>query len=422
MSPEHSADRGPRGAGDPADREVRDPRSYVASGEDGGPPDQGGEDGQGGGRRGEPGEDGRGDGKGRKKGLSQHPAVIAIGVIVLVVLVVLVVLYWLHAHDFESTDDAFVDTHLVRVAPRIAGRVDAVLVEDNQQVKAGQPLLRIDPRDYQARLDQAQATRAQADAQIAQAQAQLVQIGAQVEVNEANVRQAQAAAVSNAAQADYAAGDLARYRALKSVNPSAVAQQQLDQASAQAASTAAQREAALRQVAAVRAQVRATASQRSGALAQIGAANAQKQSAQAQIRSAQLDLSYAEVVAPEAGTVAQRSVAIGAYVSPGAQIMALVPLRTWITANFKETQLARMRPGQAAAVHVDACPQARISGHVDSIQRGSGQAFAILPPENATGNFVKVVQRVPVKILLDTPPADCPLGPGLSVEPKVRVR
>jgi membrane fusion protein (multidrug efflux system) len=346
---------------------------------------------------------------------------LIVAIVVLVVLIVLAVLFFLNARHFESTDDAFIDTHLVRIAPRISGRVARVLVEDNQFVRAGQDLVDLDPRDEQASLNKALATRAEAQAQIAQARAQLLQIAAQIQVGQANVRQASAAARSSEAQAAFAASDLARYRALKTVNPTAVAQQQLDQAASQAKSTAAQRDAALRQVESAEAQVRATATQRAAALAQIAAGEAQVQSAAAEIQSAQLDLAYTTIRAPEDGNIAQRSVAIGAYLNAGAQVMALVPTRTWVTANFKETQLVHMRPGQPATVHIDACPEADIHGHVDSIQRGSGQAFAILPPENATGNFVKVVQRVPVKILLDDVPKDCPLGPGLSVEPSVRV-
>jgi membrane fusion protein (multidrug efflux system) len=120
--------------------------------------------------------------------------------------------------------------------------------------------------------------------------------------------------------------------------------------------------------------------------------------------------------------VAQKSVAVGDYVQPGTQLLAIVPLRVWITANFKETQLADLRVGQKVSIHVDACPRAKVDGHVDSIQEGAGQAFALLPPENATGNYVKVVQRVPVKILVDHAPKDCVLGPGMSAEPKVKVR
>jgi membrane fusion protein (multidrug efflux system) len=144
--------------------------------------------------------------------------------------------------------------------------------------------------------------------------------------------------------------------------------------------------------------------------------------ADAVLNEANINLSYARIVAPVFGHVAQKTVAVGDYVQPGTQLMAIVPLNVWITANFKETQLALMRPGQKATIKVDACPKAKFDAHVDSIESGAGQAFAILPPENATGNYVKVVQRVPVKLVLDNPPKDCPLGPGMSVEPKVRVR
>ena len=352
---------------------------------------------------------------------SRHPVGLVIGLIVLIVLIVLAVLFFLNARHYQTTDDAFIDTHLVRVAPRISGRVSKVLVDDNQFVRAGQPLVEIDPRDQQASLNQALATRVQADAQIAQARAQLVQIAAQIQVGQANVRQAAASARASDAQATFAASDLARYQSLKAVNPTAVAQQQLDQSVSQTRSTAAQRDASLRQVQSAQAQVRATAAQRAAALAQIAAGQAQRQSAEAQIETAQLNLGYTTIHASEDGYVAQRSVAVGTYLNAGAQVMALVPTRTWVTANFKETQLAHMRAGQAATVEIDACPTAHIHGHVDSIQRGSGQAFGILPPENATGNFVKVVQRVPVKIVLDDVPKDCPVGPGLSVEPRVRV-
>jgi membrane fusion protein (multidrug efflux system) len=352
---------------------------------------------------------------------ARHPLGVLIALVVLIVLIVVGVLFFLNARHFESTDDAFIDTHLVRIAPRISGRVSKVLVEDNQFVRAGQDLVELDPRDEQARVNQELAARAQAEAQIAQAEAQLRQVAAQIQVGEANVRQVTASAQASEAQAAFAASDLARYRALKAVNPTAVAQQQLDQALSQARSTAAQRDAALRQVQSAQAQVRATATQRAAALAQIAAGEAQRQSADAQIESARLDLAYTTIRAPEDGNIAQRSVAIGTYLNAGAQVMALVPVRIWVTANFKETQLAHMRPGQPATVHIDACPAADIHGHVDSIQRGSGQAFGILPAENATGNFVKVVQRVPVKIILDDVPKDCPLGPGLSVEPSVRV-
>jgi membrane fusion protein (multidrug efflux system) len=395
-------------------RKTQDPRSYDATASTSDTPKDGSD---------QPKPEGASDKPPKKKPSlwARHPISVVIAIVVLVVLIVLAVLFFLNARHFQSTDDAFVDTHLVRIAPRISGRVSRVLVDDNQFVRAGQVLFELDPRDEQARLNQQMAVRAQAEAQIAQARAQLLQIAAQIQVGEANVRQASATARASEAPAAFAASDLARYQSLRALNPTAVAQQQLDQAASQARSTAAQRDAALRQVQSAQAQVRATATQRAAALAQIAAGEAQAQSAEAQIESARLDLAYTTIRAPEDGNIAQRSVAIGTYLNAGAQVMALVPTRTWVTANFKETQLAHMRPGQPATVHIDACPTADIHGHVDSIQRGSGQAFAILPPENATGNFVKVVQRVPVKILLDDVPKDCPLGPGLSVEPSVRV-
>jgi len=398
---------------------TQDPRSYDATASASGAPTNG-KPGQSANQQQHDGDAGKPPPK--KRSLwSRHPVGVLIGIVVVIVLIVLAVLYFLNARHYESTDDAFIDTHLVRIAPRISGRVSRVLVEDNQFVHAGQDLVEIDPRDEQAKLNQELAARAQADAQIAQARAQLLQIAAQIQVGEANVRQLSASERAREAQAAFAASDLARYRALKAVNPTAVAQQQLDQSISQTRSTAAQRDAALRQVQSAQAQVRATETQRAAALAQIAAGEAQRQSADAQIQSAQLDLAYTTIHAPEDGNIAQRSVAIGTYLNAGAQVMALVPVRTWVTANFKETQLVHMRPGQPVTVHIDACPTTDVHGHVDSIQRGSGQAFGILPPENATGNFVKVVQRVPVKILLDDVPKDCPLGPGLSVEPSVRV-
>ena len=401
---------------------TQDPRSYTASTDEAGGNDAGGDDAKSSDGKDQGGGDKQKDDEGgKKKGLFQRPLTLVILIIVVLALLIGGILYWMHARQFQSTDDAFIDTHLVRLAPRISGRVSEVLVEDNQNVSAGQAVIRIDPRDQEASLSQAQAQKAQGEAQIAQAQATLDQNAAQVRVSQATYTQNLAQAASSAAQATNAARDLIRYQTLKGVNASAVSQQQLDQAQAQAQSTAAQRNAALRQAVAAKAQITATEAQAGAARAQIAAGQAQVANAEAQIRSAQLQLSYTSVEAPEAGTVAQRSVAIGNYVNAGAQIMAIVPLHTYVTANFKETQLAHMRAGQTVTVHVDACPDAQITGHVDSIQHGSGQAFGLLPPENATGNFVKVVQRVPVKILIDNAPKDCPLGPGLSVEPKVKV-
>ncbi|HEX4272195.1 MAG TPA: HlyD family secretion protein [Rhizomicrobium sp.] len=289
------------------------------------------------------------------------------------------VIWWLIARQYENTDDAFIDTHIVHVSPQIAGQVLLIHVTDNQRVKAGQPLLEIDARNQQSQLEQALAQRLQALTRIAQARGQARAADAQV---------------TNTSR------DLARYRTLQATTPAAVAQQQVDQAEAAARSAVAQRDTAAGQIAEAQAQVKVL---------------------DAQIATAQLQLSYAQVIAPVAGHIAQRSVAPGNYVTPGQELMAIVPDQLWVTANFKETQLALMRPGQAVSLAMDSCDK-EADGHIDSIQRGAGQAFGILPPENATGNYVKVVQRVPVKIVIDRLPQGCILGPGMSVEPRVTVR
>jgi membrane fusion protein (multidrug efflux system) len=325
--------------------------------------------------------DGGGEGDEPKKpSIFQNPW-FKIGVaIVVAVLLVGGVIWWLIARNYEDTDDAFIDTHIVHVSPQIAGQVIGVPVNDNQLVRKGQLLVEINSADSNARLNQVQAQEAQAQTQYQQAIA--TETGA-------------------AAQADNANRDLARYRLLQRTNPAAVAQEQIDTAVATAKNATAQRDAARAQI--------------SGALAQIKAYKAQ-------IATAQLSLGYTRIFAPVDGHVAQRTVATGDYVSPGQELLAIVPLKLWVTANFKETQLAHMRVGQRVTIAVDACGDSDVKGHVDSIQSGAGQAFGILPPENATGNYVKVVQRVPVKIVLDRVPPNCVLGPGMSVEPTVKVR
>jgi len=344
----------------------------------------------------------------KKKGLRDHPLLLIGGALAFVLIAVGALLWWLNARNFESTDDAFIDTHIVRLAPQIAGRVTEVLVNDNELVRAGQPVATIDSADVETRVDQARAQQAQAQAQVDTAQAQIA-------VNQASYHQARADLAASRALADNAATDLARYHSLQAINPQAVAQQQLDQAATTARQTAAQRDAAAQTVQSRAAQVTASRTQVTAARDQVAAAKAQ-------LDEAGVNFGYTRLVAPVAGHVAQKTVAVGAYVQPGTQLLAIVPLEIWVTANFKETQLALMRRGQGVTVKVDACPGSKIRGHVDSIQRGAGQAFGLLPPENATGNYVKVVQRVPVKIVLDNPPSECPLGPGLSVSPVVRVR
>jgi len=334
--------------------------------------------------------------------------VLVAGAIVLAVLVVLAALWWWYESGFETTTDAFIDTHVVDVSPQVAGQVIQVPVQDNQPIRPGQALVEIDPAQYRLALQQALANREQAQTALGQA-------SANVTVAQASLAQATADLASTSATAIRARQDLKRYQTLRDLNARAVARTTVDEAVANARSAIAEQRAARQRVASARAQIKA-------ARAAVAGAGARIDTAQAVVRQARLNLGYTTVTALVSGHVANRTVAVGAYVTPGQQLMAIVPLHLWVTANFKETVIPSLRPGQSATIHIDACPSADARGHVVSIQRGSGEAFALLPPENATGNYIKVVQRVPVRISLDSVPAGCVLGPGMSVEPKVRIR
>jgi membrane fusion protein (multidrug efflux system) len=360
-----------------------------------------------------PDGDGKGDDtdnkpKEKKKGLLQRPILLTVMAVVLLAAILGGVLWWLHARNFESTDDAFIDAHIVRLAPQTSGRVTAVYVTDNELVQAGHPVIDIDSASVQTKVAQAEAQRAQAQAGVDNARAQIV-------VGQSDYRQSLSDLAAAEAVAVKAARDLARYRTLQAINPAAVAPQQIDQAVATAEQTAAQRDAALKTT-------RTRAAQVAAARTQVKSNQDQVKAAEASLQEANVNLGYNRLVAPVTGHITQKTVAVGNYVQAGTQLMAIVPLEVWVTANFKETQLALMRPGQPVTIKIAACPGSKVTGKVDSIQRGAGQAFGILPPENATGNYVKVVQRVPVKIDFDSLPHECPLGPGLSVSPTVRVR
>ena len=352
--------------------------------------------------------DGDGDPEDDPKTKRQKLIVIVVLVVIASIGVVLGVIWWLHARNYEKTNDAFVDTKITHVAPRASGEVAQVFVSDNQAIQAGQLLVQLDDSAARMQLAQAEASRAQALSQIAQAEAQVQVASAQLEQSQANTR-------GPAAQAGKSERDYRRYLGVSIATPAAVAPLQLDQAQTTAVNDDAQFASAQKQVKTSRAQL---ASSRT----QLGSGQAQLQTAQAQIAQAQLQIAYARVVASVDGHVANRTVAVGNYAQPGSELMSIVPNRLWITANFKETQLARMRVGQSVDVKIDAYPAAKFPGHIESIQRGAGQSFSVLPAQNATGNFVKVVQRVPVKIVLDRVDAiRFPLGPGMSVEPSVRV-
>jgi membrane fusion protein (multidrug efflux system) len=332
-------------------------------------------------------------------------AVFGVLALLLIALIVGCVLYWLDARHYESTDDAFIDGHVSQVAPQIAGRVTAILVRDNQMVAAGQKLIDIDPRDMQVKLMQALAQQAQTDAQLQQTRATLAVRQTDLGQAEANIR------VSDA-DLEQTQQDLARYRA---INPRAITRQQLDNASAAMRSAMAKRDANRQAAAGMRAQIDVTR-------AQIGAAEAALRVDDANVANARLQLSYATVVAPAPGRITRRTVELGNYVTPGQALLAVVQPGFWVTANFKETQLTDMHPGQKVRVHVDAFAGHDLAGHVDSLQSGTGAVFSALPVENATGNYVKVTQRLPVKILFDDDVSGIALAPGMSVTPTVTVR
>jgi membrane fusion protein (multidrug efflux system) len=314
--------------------------------------------------------------------------------------------YFWFVVPFQSTDDAFVEGYVIPIAPKVPGYVAQLLITDNQAVKKGEVLLEIDPRDYET-------SAAQARADLDAARSQLNQSQAQVTVSRAKVAQAQAAVVAADAENQRAADDLKRY---ESVDNSAVSRSAFDMAQSRARTAKANLEGARSQVQAAEAGV--TLSE-----AGVETASAAVQQTEAKLRQAELNLSYTKVTAPEDGRVTRRVVEQGAYIQPGQALMAIVPRRYWVIANFKETQLTHMCPGQPVEIKVDAYPQFKFKGHVDSIQSGAGARFSLFPPENATGNYIKVVQRVPVKIVFDDDPhTQLALGPGMSADPKVRVK
>jgi membrane fusion protein, multidrug efflux system len=331
---------------------------------------------------------------------------ILAGVVLLIAVAGVLWYYFLFVAPFETTDDAFIEGRVVLISPRVSGPVTRLLVDDNQHVNAGDPLVEIDPADYTTRLAQAQADLAAAQAQLAQAQSQ-------IPVDDAKSEQQSAAVTSAEAEATRAAADLTRYEAVES---RAVSQSQLDLARAQASVTAAAVEVAKHQAA-------AAAAQASLSRVSVDAAAARVKQAQAALDQAQLDVSYTKVNAPVNGRVTRRTVETGIYVQTGQSLLSIVPDEVWIVANFKETQLDHMRPGQPVSIRLDAYPGHEFKGRVDSIQAGTGAQFSLLPPENVVGNYVKVVQRVPVKIVFTEPlDTNLDIAPGFSVSPTVRIK
>jgi membrane fusion protein (multidrug efflux system) len=351
----------------------------------------------------QPEQDGRGH-EPRQGLLRRHPFVVVIALLLLIVAAPATYLYWDFARHFETTDDAFVATRQFASAPKVSGYIIAVPVTDNQHVNAGDVIARIDDRDYRIAVAQAQAQVASAEAGIQNIDAQMNMQQAQINASQAQVDQAQASLV-------FAQQQNARYQHLAQTGYGSVQNAQ------QYSSQLRQQQAAL---ASAQASLKVAERQLETLKAQRESADASLAQAQAQRDQAQLNLSYTTVTAAQPGRVVNLGAAVGQFAQPGTNLTMLVPDRIWVTANFKETQLDAMRPGQPTTLEIDAYSERTINGHVASVQPGSGTAFSLLPAQNATGNYVKIVQRVPVKIIIDNPPTDVALGPGMSVVPTVR--
>ena len=435
----------------------------------------------------------------RKRPVYKRPAFL-IGAVVLLLIVAIVGLrYWLYARSHESTDDAFIDGHIVQISPKASGYISKVYVKDNQNVNAGDLIAEIDPRDYEAKVAQAKAALNAGIAQHKQAQTQVTltrvtgranvqqaaagvqqarsgvagaragaasersrtnQAAAGIRTASANVQQAQAQVAAALAEAARANADVQRYQTL--YDKDEISRQRLDQAIAAARTANAQVDASKERVAAAEAQVNEARSstsaaaqnaqraqtQISGAQAQVNeavgklaqantapqqvevsqaqaaSAGANLEQLQAALDQAELELSYTKIFAPESGRIARKAIEVGTLVQVGQPLMAIVPGEVWVTANFKESQIGNIRPGESVEINIDAYPDKVFKGHVDSIQPGTGARFSLIPPENATGSYVKVVQRVPVKIVFEPNEIDPQhvLAPGMSVVPEVKVK
>lgn len=391
------------------------------------------------------------------KSVHEHPIRAAIIGGVFLVALVGGVVYWLHSRHFESTDDAQIDADISAVSPRVAGTIRAVYVVDNQRVNAGDLIAEIDPRDLDVALTQARAGLMQAEAQlaaekpnvpitevtsatqIATSNEDVATVSAELAAAERELEQGKAQ-IEQAEAADRYA-QIERDRALTLVSEGALPATQSDQRVSAAAASSANVDAIRHAVEAAKKKVeqeraRLTAAQRRAEQAKITApeqleareANvklhtAALEIARAKLQRAELDREYARIVAPVAGVIGKKSVNVGDYVSPGQPVVALTQIdHVWVTANYRETQLEKMQPGQRTRVHVDAIDR-DFDGEVESMPGATGAKYSILPPENATGNYVKVVQRLPVRIkLYENQEGHERLRPGMSVEPKVRLQ
>jgi membrane fusion protein (multidrug efflux system) len=356
-----------------------------------------------------------------KPSFFRRPGVIVLGTVLLALVLLFGLRYLAETLTHESTDDAFIDSDVVTLAPKIAGQIKKVYVAANQAVKAGDLLVEIDPRDLQVALEQKQAALAAAQANVELIKSSLDLFRTEIATAEATARQSAADAAAAAASNDKAKADLKRAEELaanKTISP-----QEFDSARASATWGEANLKSQEEKGAGDKSKIGQAQAQLEAGVKAYERALAQTRQAELDVRQAQLNLSYTRITAPEDGSVTKKAAQAGNYFQVGQTLMALVPGKFYVTANFKETQLERIRPGQKVRVTIDSVPGGPFTGYVESIQAGSGAAFSLLPPENAVGNYVKVVQRIPVRIHFDRPVETAHvLGPGMSVVPSVRVK
>ncbi len=346
--------------------------------------------------------------------------VLITGTVLLAFLLIFGLRYLVEGFTHETTDDAFLDADIVSIAPKVAGLIEAVHVVDNQSVTQGQLLVEIDARDLQVELERKRAAVKAAQANVELIKATIDLFRSQIAAAEATAQQTAAEAAASEATAERTDADLKRARELianKTISP-----QEFDSAKAAAAAAEASLRAARQKAASDESKVAQAKAQLGAGIKGYERAEAQTREAELDARAAELNLSYTRILASKEGRITRKAVEPGNYVQVGQSLMALVPEQLYVLANFKESQLAALRTNQLARLHIDAVPNRNFAGHVDSVQAGSGARFSLLPPENAVGNYVKVVQRVPVKLVFDEPlPAGQVLGPGMSVVPSVHV-
>jgi len=347
--------------------------------------------------------------------------VILIGTVVFFALLFAGLGYLAESLTHESTDDAFLDAHFISIAPKVAGQVKTVEVNDNQAVKAGDLLVEIDPRDLAVQLEQKQAALNAARANLDLLKASFELRHTQIGTAEATMKQSAAEVAAAEATAEKAKADLKRAEEL--IQNHAISPQEFDSAKAAAMAAEANLKAAQERTTSDQSKVTEAKAQLETSRKALEWGEAQAHQAESDVQAAELNLSYARVPAPADGYVTKKAVESGDYIQVGQKLMALVPSELYVTANYKETQVEHMRPGQPVRITVDSAGGRVFTGHVESIMAGSGARFSLLPPENAVGNYVKVVQRIPIKILFDEPvEAGHVLGPGMSVVPSVHVK